>query len=262
MSEAVWLAEYEENGAVVFRIGRAGDDLVAEWIGTVTLRARRDGSDVRFEPEAGAEPLDLAKIRQGSARLLLRQLEGKLALHGAAVELEGRAVLLLGRSGQGKSTLAAALCARGARLLSDDAIALEAPAASGGAYEVVPFETDHWLDARSRRALGGSDDDAWKLPVRAPRVADAKVPLVAMIELSFGESAAPEVHALGGVEAMAALVPQVARFVLDDAEVQRRELEVLGDLVARVPRAARLVRPRDLAALDAAVGAVVDLVGR
>ena len=153
MSAVRWLAEYAEDGRVAFRIGRAGDELVAEWVGLARVTASRDGLTHRFEPEPGLEPAEIEKVRLGSASLLLRHLQGKLALHGAAVAVGGRAMILLGRSGQGKSTLAASLCARaGATLFSDDAVALD-PGPSPGTYVLSPVERNHWLDAPARQAL-------------------------------------------------------------------------------------------------------------
>src|SRR5579884_948907 len=53
--------------------------------------------------------------------LLARGIE---PLHGTAVEVGGRALVLLGDSGYGKSTLAAAFTAAGHRLLSDDVLVI------------------------------------------------------------------------------------------------------------------------------------------
>jgi hypothetical protein len=253
----VWLAQHVENGSVAFRIGRAGDELVAEWVGTLRLVVGEDGRDPRFFVEPTAEPLDVAKIKRGSARLLLRHLEGKIAMHGAAIGDAGRCVILLGRSGQGKSTLAAALCEhRDMTLFADDAIAIDRE----DGFVVAPLERDHWLDAGARRAVG-RDQQSYqgKMPVRAPRVAETSARLVALIELTFAEVAAPRVVPIHDVSAMAALVPQVVRFVVDDPEVQRREIEALGELVAAVP-AFRLERPRGLEHLEAAASLIVDLL--
>ncbi|MBY0272995.1 MAG: HPr kinase/phosphatase C-terminal domain-containing protein [Alphaproteobacteria bacterium] len=43
-----------------------------------------------------------------------------LTLHGTAVEIQGKAVLLTGKPGMGKSSLALQLIDRGARLVADD----------------------------------------------------------------------------------------------------------------------------------------------
>ncbi|ADW67872.1 hypothetical protein [Granulicella tundricola] len=56
----------------------------------------------------------------GSVSGLFMTWRGAIAMHGSAVEWNGHAILICGHSGAGKSTLAAALIARGARLISDD----------------------------------------------------------------------------------------------------------------------------------------------
>lgn len=68
-----------------------------------------------------------------------------LLLHGSAVRLDGKGVLLLGRSGRGKSDLALRLIDQGAVLIADDQIRLrregdqliaEAPANLSGLIEI------------------------------------------------------------------------------------------------------------------------------
>ena len=56
---------------------------------------------------------------------------GLIPIHGSAVEFEGAATLLCGPAGTGKSTSAARLIAKGARLISDDLTILH-PDPSGG----------------------------------------------------------------------------------------------------------------------------------
>jgi hypothetical protein len=249
-----WLAQIPMvNEAIPFRIGTAGDEVIAEWTGLARLVALRDGSRSELIFEPGADPRVIEKIRRGSAFLLLRELSGSLALHGAAVVAGGKAAVLLGRSGQGKSTLAAALCRAGAALLADDAVALEPVELAGKArWNVLPQEADHWLDADALRAIGGPPLEATgKVPVASARVAEHPVAVACFIELRFGGER-PSLARLHGVEAALGLVPQIARFILDDPERQRRELDLIHRLVDEVPCFA-LERPRAYERLDETV---------
>lgn len=70
--------------------------------------------------------LELARaIVLGPALSLALELRGCLCLHGSAVAIGGRAVAFLGGKFHGKSTLATALTAAGAMLVSDDLIAID-----------------------------------------------------------------------------------------------------------------------------------------
>lgn len=270
-----WIAQHEEDGEVYFRVGRDGDDLVAEWVGLARLHARADGSSHRLVPEPDADPRDISKIERGSLRLLLRHLEGKLALHGAAVVRGGAAVVFLGRARQGKSTLAAALCAHAdVALLADDAVAIDGSPEHG--FSVSALEAMHWLDRDALAAVAreegretsgrrfASDGAAHiregrygKSPIPAPRVGTGGR-LDAIVDLAFFDGPVRLVRTTP-LEAMAALVPQAVRFVLDDPIAHRRELDALGELVETVP-VFRLERPRDLSLLPASCDRVLDLL--
>ena len=270
-----WLAQHADNGDVSFRLGCDGDDVIAEWLGLARLVARRDGSTSRLEVVPGSDPRAVAKIERGSVRLLLRHLAGELALHGAAVARGSRAVVLLGRSGDGKSTLAAWLCTRrGAALLADDAtaideIAVPMPVSHGQGvvprWVVLPAEGDHWLDEAARFAVGldlpaHANGVRGKAPVAAARSDSGAAALHGFVALVFSDVPAPRCTRLRDVDAIATLVPQTVRFVLDDPAAQRRELDRLAALVETVP-VYQLERSRDLAQLDA-TGALVDNVLR
>jgi hypothetical protein len=89
-----------------------------------TFRVAGDGSEVACAPNdlpdwlwqrfLVAQPLPLASL-----------LHGYEPLHASAVALEGRALLLMGTSGAGKSSVALHLVARGASFLADDVTSLE-----------------------------------------------------------------------------------------------------------------------------------------
>jgi hypothetical protein len=250
-----WLAVHEEAGHVRFRVGTAGrDHVVAEWPGLAELVATRDAQHHRLTFADGVSEPERRKLERGAARILVWQLQGKLALHGAAVAIDGAALLLLGGSGSGKSTLAAALCADGAELVADDAIAV----LEGDPPRILPTETDHWLDEAARNALGrvGTSSRRDKAAIGADRPASAPRPIAHVVAVEWGhDSGVTAVETLRGVAAMAAMLPHVVRFVLDDPSTQRRELDALHAIAARVP--VHVVRrERSFAALRSTVDAL------
>lgn len=254
MTEPRWLASRDEDGETCFRVGRLGADLVAEWVGVARLVASLDGSRHDLTFEDGVSERERKKLRSGSVHVLLRSLTGGLGLHGAAVAIDGRGLALLGGSGQGKSTLAAALChaSAGAALLADDAVAL---AVGTGQASIEPTETDHWLDAPSRAALGlpalGPEEAGHKAPLPAAGLPNAAISLAAVVELRWGD-APPRLEPVAGVAALSRILPHVARFAIDSPAHQRTELERLEALVARVPVFV-LVRPRGFTGIQGAM---------
>ena len=101
--------------------------------------------EIVIEPRGGSDE-DVAAFLARSVVAALLQMRGVVTLHAAAVETGAGAVLLLGSSGVGKSTLAAALVARGHALLADDVTGL-VPAAGG--VRVLPAfpRLRLWADA-------------------------------------------------------------------------------------------------------------------
>lgn len=256
-----WLAESYEGDRLVARVGRDGDVLVAEWIGLASFRANRDGSGVVFEPESGAPSLETKKLERGPARLLRLHLEGGIPLHGAAVAIDDRAVVILGAPEQGKSTLAASLClAEGARLLADDAVAIEKT--ESGGFVVLCLEDLCWLDGRASRALGiEAVESSPKRPVAvasAPNKPekDGGAPKVErldmIVQLEYTEGMTVDLVRLTGIEAIAGILKQLTRLVVDEPAVAKRDLEALADLTLAVP-VFRLTRPRNLERLPESV---------
>lgn len=133
----------------------------------------------------------------GTGAAMLLALRGLIPIHGTALEIDGRAVLLCGRSGAGKSTMAAHLLALGARLISDDLSVLrvalgERPRLLAGRPGIrLHPDTAAWLAGQcGLETVRPSHDD--KLVVRPPRVAPfSEHPLQRIILLDQQETALP-----------------------------------------------------------------------
>ena len=82
-----------------------------------------NGRDVLVEPWGGSDD-DIACIFAGTPLTALLQQRGMATFHAAAVQAADGAALLLGESGDGKSSLAATLVERGYALVADDVTAV------------------------------------------------------------------------------------------------------------------------------------------
>ncbi len=102
---------------------------------------------VAASPGAGQDDIDC--FFSTSVAALAGLLAGLYPLHGAAVALDSRAVVILGPAGVGKSTLAAALVGRGHQLLADGVILIER-----SPCRVAPTTTDVRLWPDAAQALG------------------------------------------------------------------------------------------------------------
>ena len=69
-------------------------------------------------PDASCDDIRVFLLSSGMGALLHQR--NLLPMHASAVEINGMVALLMGNSGTGKSTLAAALAKKGARILADD----------------------------------------------------------------------------------------------------------------------------------------------
>ncbi len=102
----------------------APDHFLFRW-GNVAGYYVKDGREIVIEPYIDRDASDIRLFLLGSVFAALLQQRGFLVLHGSSVVIRGRGIILTGKSGIGKSTLAAAFGKRNYRVLADDVCALK-----------------------------------------------------------------------------------------------------------------------------------------
>ena len=213
------------------------------------------GHAIRLHPGLAAQPPELRLYTLGSAWAALGYQRGMAMWHASAVARNGYAVLLCGESGQGKSTLAAALVERGANLMSDDLARVDL---SDGQACVYPSATRLKLWSQAIAHLGWQDrivQQDWyredKFHCAAPGFkGDASpVRVAAIVSLEEGDSL--ECAQLTGAPAFETVLRQTL-FRPEMVEALNG-WGLQGAHVARIVSACpvyRLRRPRDLARLE------------
>lgn len=175
----------------VTRIGRGlayRDGFRFSWMDTAVFDVDA-GTRINYLPGGHWHGVMPAAFYSTVAALMLA-CRGDIAFHATALELDGRAVLLAGAGGAGKSTLAAELLGAGVRFISDDLTVLRQTPADGslGVVRGRPAMRLHPLTAAAIDGTHREDvpeDPRGKILVRpAQRAADRTWPLAALVMLS------------------------------------------------------------------------------
>jgi hypothetical protein len=161
----IWPAEAEVGGVITIQAGvvtadgapsRGGsawqdDPAFFDFAGIGRFHIA-GGNTVIVDALPEAQPEVLRWCIQNPALGMICHQRGMLALHASAVAFGDKAVAFVGRSGGGKSTLAAHCVAIGARLISDDMLVAQ-PGAQG-AIVVHPASVSLRLKEHALRGLG------------------------------------------------------------------------------------------------------------
>jgi hypothetical protein len=190
---------------------------------------------------------------------------GITALHASALSIDGKAIVLAGPAGSGKSTTAAALALRGVSALCEDIAAVEE---KDGSFTVELGYPRICLWPDSVELLMGRPDallritPSWEkcyLPLDGARASleTQSRPLGAVYILAPRETAAnvPRIDELSSREVLLDLVQNTYMNWLLDRRQRAAEFELLSHLVAHVP-VRRIVPHSD----PSRIGALCDLI--
>lgn len=189
-------------------------------------------------------PLDPTTRHQLLDHVLPRVLDGlgHLMVHGSAVNTSSGALVFVGDTGLGKSTLAASFENAGFELLSDDCMRLTIDQDGCVACTPTYRSLRLWPDSAYALMTGAPfepmDQNSSKRRFALPGVSRIRPAGVAAICALAAAGDHPDVIHFAPVppaRAVSLLLAQCFRLDLTDAEATKRAFEACADVVARVP---------------------------
>jgi hypothetical protein len=223
----LYTATAHDSGYIV-RFPECGEFVISADLAAVSVRRDTGGAHVDLLPV----------LMAGTVAAIVHGLRGSTLLHASAVCVDGRTLAMVGRSGQGKSTLAGLLCAAGAPLVTDDVLLVTArarPTCIGGASELRLRPSAGSL-AASFPEFGTRTTPDERMAVAPESVVTDALPLAAVvIPLPTRGVGELEVVEVPPVERLLALLafPRIAGWV--DRTVLARQFEVLARVAESTP---------------------------
>ena len=232
------------------------DSALLVWESVGAFKISR-GREILVSPRSGVPHSVVSLFITGASMGVLLHQRGLLVLHASAVSIADHVAAFIGFKGMGKSTTAAAMVGRGARLVSDDVLAMDSDILARPGSDLVKL----WPGALS----AALEDDPQDVPTLYPgiekrakilsgTVSDTLLPVGAIYVLDVGDDTSIEnvnpSHAF--VEVMRhAYAP---RFVGTDGTTSSL-FELCTSFVSKIP-VFRLRRKPDLAELSSVAVAV------
>jgi len=141
---------YAPNGNIYLSFRRLAGGYSLQFNGLAVFEVSADLRSVRCAPAPGVAARSIRHLFLDTVMPLVLSVADKTVLHASAVEHEGEAILFVGASGRGKSTLASTLAVDDGAVLADDAVIVEAGA---GRFAARPTYQSLRLRPDSARAL-------------------------------------------------------------------------------------------------------------
>lgn len=220
------------------------------------------GDTLTYAVESGAASEEVAIFLTGTGIGILLHQRRAVVLHASAVRVGDHAVLFCGPSGEGKSTLAAALCEAGHDLVADDFCRLELHEGAAPLVHPDGRQMRLWEDATEGLGIAGRRGARVRAAIRkfyvAPRaVTDRPLPIGAIYALREARAPfAPGLHVPNLVDA-ALIIRRNAYRPLLVREMNQKQLyfeaaaRLVRDVEIRI-----LARPLDFAAMPDAVASL------
>ncbi|MGB0652397.1 MAG: hypothetical protein ACPGQL_04280 [Thermoplasmatota archaeon] len=251
---------------------QARDGTLRFWLpDEFVMEVAAGGTHIRYHLEDGVSVDHLRPFILGSGLGVVLMQRGVLPLHAAAVVKDGRALLLAGISGAGKSTTTWRLTQEGFASMADDVVALDVGSDGVTARPGMPFarlwddavERLQARDAASQRVR--PDMEKFLAPYEEAQRHDEEVPVAGIVILAphgHGEVALEQAQGLASFRQLRAHCYR--RRLGEGLGLAPMQFQQIQALLTQVPVHV-LRRPRDGDSLDdvvAALGAHFDALAK
>ena len=270
----------QESGAKWLQVTRTPSEYYLSFPGYVDVLVSRDAKRVLFHRGPGIPWPTIEHLLVDHVIPLVLSLSGESVVHCSAVASRGGALVFTGKTGQGKSTLAAALALSGCPLLSDDSLLLRRAGREIMAFPSYPSLRLWPEDTQHFEQLGAEISDVAhytskkRLRMDARRGAFAEKPIKTTALYVLANAAAPDgplqqscpgpdgdtaiaISKLSAREAFMELVQNSIQMDRVDRVSLKAQSEKLAVLANAIP-AFRLSYPHDHALLPKVVDAVLE----
>jgi hypothetical protein len=255
-SEAIRGIALEQADGSWYQIGRLSDgSCYARWNTVGEFWVSADGRQIRCRrfDEVHKESFDVYLLGQALSFALVKS--GFEPIHATVIAVHGEAVVFLGDSGYGKSTLAASFINAGYPVLTDDLLMLKVTHDGAIAYpgpariKLFPNNAARFLGNMAMGVRMNPDTEKLIIPLDASQSCSIPLPVRMIYSLAppYDVFRKQHIHIepLTPREACIELVKNTFNYRIVDGERLMRQLHATAHLASRLP-VRRLSIPRDL----------------
>lgn len=226
------------NGTLWARLYRSDSDYLIRFPNYADFEISSDGRDVRCWPVPGVSESTVEHFYLNQALPLALSRQRKLVFHAGAIEANGGALVFMGESGRGKSTLVASFARQGFRFLTDDGLQIED---TPGGYMVAPshpsirlWQDSHQALVTPTAQLAPPVQHTTKARILADDTlayCDEPMPLRRVYFLGEGTARTPTIDPLNPRDALIALVAHSFLLDLDARDLLAEHFDQLARMV-------------------------------
>lgn len=256
------------NGCAVIL---TGGHVYLNWPDLFEFRISSGGTRITGLPKAGVSLESFRTHLLGPVLSFALVRQGIEPLHATVVVKDDNAFALLGDSGYGKSSLAAAFLSAGYRLLTDDLLILQEKRDGIIAFpgvpriKLFPEVADRFLGGTARAKRMHPEFEKLVIPLGAEKICQLPMPLRAIYALAGPAKSSNieriTIRRLAGKRAYVAVLRNTFNTKLTDSARLRRQFEMTARLVSKVP-VKTLSYPRGLDLLPTVCEAVISDINR